>query len=59
MTRLNAKDEGYGVHEVGFPGTVGANDGGEFLKRANDLFARIGFEIFEFEVRDWHGWLHQ
>jgi hypothetical protein len=24
------------------------------LKRANDLFSRVGFEIFEFEVSNWH-----
>lgn len=54
MAGLNSKDEGYGVHQVRLSGSIGTDDRGEFLKGADDLFARVGFEIFEFEVCDRH-----
>mmetsp|Transcript_34263 Transcript_34263/g.72158 ORF Transcript_34263/g.72158 Transcript_34263/m.72158 type:complete len:226 (-) Transcript_34263:417-1094(-) len=53
--RLDAEDEGYGVHEVGFSGTIGADDAGEVEEGADALSARVGFEVFEFEVGYRHG----
>lgn len=48
----NAEDEADSIHEIGFSGAVGADDGGEVVERANLLESFVGFEVGEFEAED-------
>lgn len=52
MTGADPEDEADGVHEVGFTGAVGANNGGEIGERADGLVALVGFEVLELEAVD-------
>lgn len=46
-----AKDEEHGVDDVGFPGSVGSDDGGEaFVEWSDGFDSRVGFEVFEFHL---------
>ena len=47
LAGANAEDEAYGIHEVGFAGAIGADNGGEVVKRTDGLEALVGLEILE------------
>lgn len=52
LVGANAEDEADGIHEVGFSGAVGADDGGEIVERADLLESFVGFEVGEFQAED-------
>lgn len=52
MSGADAEDEADGVHEVGLPGAIGADDGGEVVEGADGLKPLVGLEVLELEAVD-------
>ncbi len=42
------------VHEVGLAAAIRTNDAGEIEEGSDALFARVGLEVFEFQVGHRH-----
>lgn len=55
VARLDAEDEGDGIHEVGLAGAIGSDDAGEVMERTDPLQAGVRLEVLELEVGDRHG----
>jgi hypothetical protein len=59
MTQESMVPETLTVHEVGLAAAIRTNDAGEIEEGSDPLFARVGLEVFEFQVGHWHfleGW---
>ena len=54
VTGLDAQDEGYGVHEVGFSRSIGPDHACKVEKGSYLLLPGVGFEVLELEVLNRH-----